>query len=107
MGVLKVITGGELGKSAGKSNFAVKNPPSYKVSGGPTINSSQLKIFSSSPRPTDTPSGGFLAKSAHQKKEKRLGYPTSLHYFAQTKNLPIYWRRSNSAAYDDIFIENL
>jgi hypothetical protein len=61
--VLKVITGGELGKSCGKTRLALKNPPSYSVSGGPTMNNSQLKIFSSSPKPTDTPSGGFLDNS--------------------------------------------
>ena len=62
-GVLKVITGGWLGKSEGKTSFAAKNPPSYSVSGGPIIMSSQQKMFSSSPKPTDTPSGGFRANS--------------------------------------------
>ena len=63
IGVLKDITGGILGKSEGKTNLAWKNPPSYKVSGGPTIISSQLKMFSSSPKPTEIPSGGFLDNS--------------------------------------------
>jgi hypothetical protein len=61
--VLNVITGGALGKSEGNSSLALKNPPSYKVSGGPIIIRSQTYMFSSSPRPTDTPSGGFLANS--------------------------------------------
>jgi len=63
IGVLKVITGGKLGKSDGNSSFALKNPPSYRVSGGPTMNKSQQNMFSSSPSPTDTPSGGFLDSS--------------------------------------------
>ena len=63
IGVRKVIVGGEFGKSEGNSSFALKNPPSYKVSGGPTINISQQKMFSSSPKPTETPSGGFRANS--------------------------------------------
>jgi hypothetical protein len=67
--VLKVITGGAFGKSAGKSSLALKNPPSYNVSGGPIIINSQLKIFSSSPNPTDTPSGGFLDSSLKVLKE--------------------------------------
>jgi hypothetical protein len=55
-----VITGGELGKSSGNSSFALKNPPSKGVSLGPIIISLQENILSSSPNPTDTPSGGFL-----------------------------------------------
>ena len=34
------------------------------MSGGPTIIQSHLKMSSSSARPTDTPSGGFLFSSA-------------------------------------------
>lgn len=66
------MTGGELGKSWGNANVALKNPPSYNVSGGPTIKSSQLKIFSSSPKPTETPSGGFFDSSVDNKNEKEL-----------------------------------
>ena len=63
IGVTNVMTGGALGKSAGNSRVALKNPPSYNVSGGPIIINSHLNKFSSSPKPTDTPSGGFLASS--------------------------------------------
>jgi hypothetical protein len=63
IGLKNVITGGELGKSFGNSSLQLKNPPSYNVSGGPIIINSHLNIFSSSPSPTDTPSGGFFANS--------------------------------------------
>ena len=65
------ITGGIFGKSGGKSSVALKNPPSYRVSGGPTIINSHLKMLSSSPRPTDIPSGGFLDSSGKKQKHKR------------------------------------
>jgi hypothetical protein len=63
MGVIKNISGGEFGKSLGNCNFALKKPPSYNVSGGPTIINSHVKILSSSPRPTEIPSGGLRASS--------------------------------------------
>ena len=66
MGVRNVITGGELGKSCGNSSLAEKNPPSYKVSWGPMIINSHTNMLSSSPRPTETPSGGFFANSVYK-----------------------------------------
>lgn len=63
IGVLNFITGGIFGNSLGNFNWAAKKPPSYRVSGGPTIINSQQYRLSSSPRPTEIPSGGFFANS--------------------------------------------
>ncbi len=81
---MNVITGGLFGKSFGNSNFALNRPPSNKVSGGPTIISSQWKIFSSSDNPTETPSGGFLDNSMQQlinnvRRSKEEDMDTKIH----------------------------
>ena len=78
MSEMNVIFGGMLGKSFGNSRRARKKPPSYSVSGGPTSMISQWKMFSSSPRPTLTPSGGLrLSSTCRRRFEDPSSFPAS------------------------------
>ena len=60
---MKVMVGGIFGKSGGKTNRALKKPPSKRVPSGPMIKISHSYRLLSSAKPTDTKSMGFLHKS--------------------------------------------
>ena len=72
--VITLSLGGLSGYSLGKMRWHLKNPPSYRVSEGPMIKTSHLKISISSIRPALNPSTGHLFNSANCLRNKRAAW---------------------------------
>lgn len=63
----KHIFGGLFGKSSGNVKSALKIPPSYSVSGGPSKHTRHLKKLESSSKPTEKPEVSSLVSSRRRK----------------------------------------